>query len=191
MDLAKSESADRAAGFSLVEVLFATAILATALVGLAQMFAVAIQANTSARSTTFATILAEQKMEQLRELRWSFDSDGGTVTDLQTNLAYTPPNANGSGLMPSPSNALQQNTAGCVDYLDATGKWVGTGAQPVAGTVFIRRWSITPLPVDPADTLILQVFVTHARKAGAIGSAGGARLSDQARLMSLKTRKSP
>jgi prepilin-type N-terminal cleavage/methylation domain-containing protein len=190
MVLAESTSVRRDSGFSLVEVLVATTLLAVALVGLAQLAGIAVRANTSARGTTFATMLAQQKLEQLRELQWAFDTAGAPVSDLATNLAVTPATQGGNGLAASPAGTLTSNTAGYVDYLDATGNWVGTGAQPASGTVYIRRWSIDALPADPGNTLILQVFVTHIRSRNAAGAAGGSRLSDQARLLSLKTRRS-
>ena len=52
-------------GFSLVEVMIATGLLATAVASLAHMFAVATQANLEARRATYATILAAQKLEEL------------------------------------------------------------------------------------------------------------------------------
>lgn len=53
-------------GFSLVEVLIATTLLATAISGLAHLFALAIRANFDAGDTTWATVLAAQKIEELR-----------------------------------------------------------------------------------------------------------------------------
>jgi len=190
MVLAESTSVRRAGGFSLVEVLVATTLLAVALVGLAQLAGIAVRANTSARGTTFATMLAQQKLEQLRELQWAFDTNGGPVSDLRTDLTVTPTSQGGTGLMPSPAGTLTANTAGYVDYLDASGNWVGTGTRPAAGTVYIRRWSIAALPADPGNTLVLQVFVTHIRSRNATSAVGGSRLTEQARLLSLKTRRS-
>jgi prepilin-type N-terminal cleavage/methylation domain-containing protein len=53
-------------GFSLVEVVIAAALLATSLVALAELFAVAVQNNAAAKNATFAAALAAQKMEELR-----------------------------------------------------------------------------------------------------------------------------
>ena len=53
-------------GFSLVEVLVATGLLMTAIVSLAQLFVLATRANAAAGEMTEATILAAQKVEELR-----------------------------------------------------------------------------------------------------------------------------
>ena len=73
-------------GFSLVEVLLATTLLTVAIASLAQLFAISTRANTNARLTTFTTVLAQQKMEQLRSLTWGFDSQGLPLTDTSTNI---------------------------------------------------------------------------------------------------------
>jgi prepilin-type N-terminal cleavage/methylation domain-containing protein len=188
--LERSGSRRRAAGFSLIEVLIATAVFATALIAVAQMFVVATRANSSARASTVASVLAQQKMEQLRSLTWGFDASGNVLSDLQSNLAVTPPTASGGpGLSASPAGTLFQSTAGYADYLDASGTWMGTGANPVAGTVYIRRWSVTPLPADPGNTLVLQVVVTRRLNRGGANAGAGTRLPDEARMTSLKTRK--
>jgi len=170
--------------------MIATALLATSLVAVAQLFATATRANVSARTSTFTTVLAQQKMEQLRGLVWGFDGQNNPVSDHQTNLAATPPTSTGGpGLSPSPMGTLLHSTTGYVDYLDPGGTWVGTASTPVSGTVYIRRWSVTPLPEDPSNTLVLQVMVTRMQNRGAADSGGGARLPGEARIMSLKTRK--
>ena len=46
-------------GFSIVEVIFATGIMATALVALAQMFAIAVSNNQAAKMGTYSTTLAQ------------------------------------------------------------------------------------------------------------------------------------
>ena len=56
------------AGFSLIETMIATMLLATALVGTAQLMAVATKGNVAAKRSTFATTLGQEKMEQLRGL---------------------------------------------------------------------------------------------------------------------------
>lgn len=53
-------------GFSLVEVLVAMGLLVTAVVSLVQLFALATRANAVAGEMTEATVLAAQKIEELR-----------------------------------------------------------------------------------------------------------------------------
>ena len=60
----------RADGFSLVEVMVATCVLAVGLVSLVQLSLVAQAANRSAALVTVAAMLAQDKMEQLRGLPW-------------------------------------------------------------------------------------------------------------------------
>src|SRR5215218_6167332 len=115
-------------GFSLVEVLVATALMATATLGLAQLLVTSVRIGRVVRFTTTATVLAFQKMEQLRSL-------------------------NRGELMPSPPGALTTNVAGHVDFLDENGGAVDGGPDPPAGAVFVRRWSIDPLPL--ADTFVV------------------------------------
>ena len=54
----------------------ATGLLATAIVTLAQLFALSTQTNMASRNTTYASVLAEQKIEELRALAWGFDTQG-------------------------------------------------------------------------------------------------------------------
>src|SRR5438128_2363097 len=53
-------------GFSLIEALVASSILATGLLSLAQLLAFAASANAAAGRATHATLLAAQKIEELR-----------------------------------------------------------------------------------------------------------------------------
>jgi type II secretory pathway pseudopilin PulG len=166
-------------GFSLLEVLVATTIVMVGVSGLAQLLAIATRANTTARATTYASILAQQKMEQLRGLVWAFDPAGVPIADATTDVSVSPERAiGGVGLTPSPSAALSLNTNGYCDFLDGFGNWVGGGTSPPGGAVYVRRWSIAPLPENPANTLVLQVLVTTIRNRGA-----------EARIVSVKTRK--
>ena len=180
------------AGFSVLEAVIATSIMAVALAALGQMFAISVANNTSARSGSFATVLAGQKMEQLRGLTWGFDTSGLPVTDLTTNTAAaveTP--TGGTGLSPSPRGTLTSNTAGYVDYVDRFGNILGGGTVMPAGAVYIRRWSVEPLPTS-FNTLVLHVLVTKRTNRGSADSDGTTRrLPDEARLVSVKTRKAP
>jgi type II secretory pathway pseudopilin PulG len=180
-------------GFSLVEVVVAMGILTAVSLGVAQMFALSTKANRVARGTTSTTSLAEQKMEQLRSLTWGFDNSGLglPLSDTTSNISMFPPTQDGAGLNPSPSDALEKNTPGFVDYLDAGGVWVDTGAAVPATAVYIRRWAIHPLPTNPNNTLVFQVLVTpvsneQARVASAFTRT---RMAGDALLTTVKTRK--
>jgi type II secretory pathway pseudopilin PulG len=191
--LEKFPSSKSESGFSLVETIVATGLLAGAVACLGQMFAISMAENTSARTGTFAAVLAEQKMEQLRGLTWGFDIIGLPLTDTSSNVALPIQAATGGpGLSPSPSDSLRSNIAGYVDYVDQFGRIIGGGATVPPQTVYIRRWSVEPLPTNPNNTVILQVMVTRWRSRGAADTQEGStrRLRDEARLMTVKTRKS-
>jgi hypothetical protein len=167
----------------------ATMILAVGIIALAQLFVISTTANTSSRGVTYTMVLAEQKMEQLRGLTWGFDVLGLPLSDTTTDISVVPFTSGGTGLSPSPAGSLQQNVTGFVDYLDQNGHWVGTGPTPAPGTVYIRRWSIEPLPTNPNNTLVLQVLVTRLRDRGRADQGSVARLPGEARLITVKTRK--
>ena len=191
--MAKFASSKSESGFSLIETMVATGLLAGAVVVLGQMFAIAMADNTSARTGTFAAVLAEQKMEQLRGLTWGFDIIGLPLTDTTSNIALPIQSAaGGPGLSPSPSDSLRSNVDGYVDYIDQFGRIIGGGTTVPAGALYIRRWSVEPLPTNPNNTVILQVIVTKSRNRGTADSDVGStrRLRDEARLMTVKTRKS-
>jgi type II secretory pathway pseudopilin PulG len=175
-----------------VEVLISMGILTAVSLGVAQLFAISSRANHVARGQTSTTAMAEQKMEQLRALTWGFDStgEGLPLSDTSTNLAVDPPAANGAGLNPSPADSLEANTPGYVDFLDAHGTHVGTGATAPGAAAFIRRWAVRPLPTNPNNTLVLQVLVTPVATEGS-RTAGAAfrRMPGDALLVSVKTRK--
>ena len=190
MALAKLNSFNRESGFSLVEVMVATGLLATAIVTLAQLFALSTQTNMASRTTTYASVLAEQKIEELRALAWGFDTQGLALSDTTTNTTVSPQTpTGGKGLSPSSSASLQENTPGFVDYVDAYGNKLGTGENPPDNAIYIRRWSITPLPTNPNNTLVIQVLVTRHRTRGAADQGAVGRLPDEARMITVRTRK--
>lgn len=150
-------------GFTLVETVVALSITAVALTALAQLFVVATQANADARRATFASILATQKIEQLRSL--------------------------GADLAPQGSASLSADTAGACDFLDEYGRSLGTGSGPLPGTVYIRRWSVEPIPSAP-DTFVVQVAVFPRLWRGAVDPAApDARPFGGAQIVTVKTRR--
>ncbi|MCU1385085.1 MAG: hypothetical protein JWL71_3782 [Acidobacteria bacterium] len=170
--MASKSSAHRpdAAGFSLVEVLVATSIVAVALAAAAPLVAAAIHANARARAATVSVLLAEDKMEKLVAAFWREDVPGAT-------------------LGASPAGTLDRNTPGYCDYVDRNGQPLGGGPEPPPGAVYLRRWSIEPLPIYPDSTRVLQVLATPSR-----GVADAAhdltKLPETARLITVRTRRS-
>jgi Tfp pilus assembly protein PilV len=134
-----SRSIQASLGFSLIEALFATAVLIVGAGSLAQLVALSAQANRGSRNLTLSSVLAGQQLEQLRATPFG-------------------------ELAPSPPGTLVRDTSGYVDFLDATGSPVGRSSD----AEFTRRWSVEPLPASPATTLVFQVIVTTKRDRGPI-----------------------
>jgi type II secretory pathway pseudopilin PulG len=178
-------------GFSLLEVVIATGIMASAIVTLGQLFGLSVASNRAAQALTYTTVLAQQKMEQLRGLEWRLDSLGSPVTDDQsdTTAAIETP-AGGTGLSSSPADTLTRNVAGWVDYVDRFGNALGGGANPPARTVYVRRWSVEPLGHGIESAIVIQVLVTPILNRGAADAAASTvRLPGESRLVCVKTRK--
>ena len=90
----------------------------------------------------------------------------------------------------APANALSANVDGYVDYVDRYGHTLGGGVNAPAGAVYVRRWSVEPLPTNPNNTLILQVLVFALNDRAADGDGAVLdRVRDETRLVSVKTRK--
>ena len=164
-------------------------ITVTALVSMAQLFVVSTGSNLAARNNTFSTVLAEQKLEQIRSLTWGFDPQGIPLSDFTTDTSVTPEAPGGTGLQPSPGSALQENTVGYVDHVTARGDIVGNGTQAPATAVYTRRWSIEPLPTNPNNTLVIQVLVFRNKDRAAADAGAARRLPEEARMVTVKTRK--
>jgi hypothetical protein len=151
----------RRSGVALLEVMIALALLAGVVVSLAGLFCLAARSNRQARSATWMSIAAAQKMEQLRALSWASGDGGEDIADLSTDVSVSPEVGGGPGLRASPAGTLTSDVAGYVDYLDDHGRWLGAGAHPPADAVFTRRWSVEPLADSPLDTLVLRVVVVR------------------------------
>jgi type II secretory pathway pseudopilin PulG len=184
-------------GFTLVEVLIAIGLFVAVAIGVAQLVAIAVRATRASRARTTAAILAAAKMDQLRSLAWTYEPEEPAMapvprSDFTTNLSLPSYQAGGSGLRPSPPDALSRSTPQYVDYLDDGGRWVGNGLDPPAEAVFIRRWCVRPLPDDPDRTLVLEVLVTTTAidRARPVGSWVG-RSGVEALLVSVRTRRAP
>ena len=121
-------------GFSILEVMIAVALVATAAAGVMDLVLASLSSIRDAREETTATTLAVQKMEQLRSAE--------------------------AGLPISPADALEVDRPGFVDRVDAPGASASGGGGPPGSTIYVRRWSIQSLPSDPTRAQVLRVFVT-------------------------------
>jgi prepilin-type N-terminal cleavage/methylation domain-containing protein len=150
-----------ARGFTLVETTVALSLAAIVLTALAQLYVLAEHVDGEARRATFASILAADKMEQLKSL--------------------------GPDLSRQGSPFLDTNVSGACDFLDEHGRVLGAAEAP-PGTVYVRRWSVEPLPSD-ADTFVLQVAVFPRRWRGpADAPTGDARSAGGASLVTVQRR---
>ena len=129
-------------GSTLIEAVVAIAILATSVVSLCGLVSVAVRTITLTRERTIAAALASQKLEDL------------------SLAAPTLPQ--------SSPDAVSHDEAGFVEYLDAAGAVVGTGAG-ARGVVYVRRWAVSPLVADPA-LKIIHVAVSPCRRVSTSGS---------------------
>ena len=137
-------------GFSLIEALMASLLVAIAVVGLAHLLAIGVAQTFTTRQSATALTLAQAKLEQLRSLVWRFDADGSRVSSAHLAL--------------SPALTLFQDHDEYLEKLDR----FGAPGPPDQAPHYRRRWAITPLDPLDADTLVLQVCVSS------IGVGGGA-----------------
>jgi prepilin-type N-terminal cleavage/methylation domain-containing protein len=128
-------------GFSLLEVLVATTIVAVGVTALAQVVAIATHTQRHSRQSTAAAVLAQEKIEEL------LARDAGTLS-------------------PSPGDALEHDVVGFADFINAAGQPMGESPGASAGSAYHRRWSIEPLPDSRNGTWILQVLVIDLRSRG-------------------------
>ena len=174
-------------GFALLEVLITAGLVVGIAAGASQIVAIAIRASHGARVHTMSTLLAAEKMEQLRSLAWTHTTTSSPAisissSDVTTDLSSVPASDAGPGLLPSPGGTLQRNVPSYVDYLDGEGRWLGSGAALPGSAVYVRRWGVQPLASDPENILVFQVLVTPR-------PAGGIVSPDASHLISIEARK--
>jgi Tfp pilus assembly protein PilV len=182
-----------AMGFALVEALIALAIFVAIATGVAQLIAVSTRAVRASREQTTAVVLAAAKIDQLRSLAWTYEASAPGVaavprSDRTTNVSHPGLTAGGAGLQASAPAALVTNTTNYVDYLDGAGRWVGHDSDPPGDAVYVRRWSVRPLPDAPDRTLVLQVLVTTVRDDRSRSTSWRRRTGTEALLVSVRTR---
>lgn len=131
-------------GFTLLETVVATGILVTALAGIAQLFTLSVRSTRDAGSQGAALVAAQDKLERLRALAFSYGPLGEVVTD--PDLAPTAP------------QSLDQDTPGAVDFVNVEGVAVDI-TDPAQGATFTRRWRVTLVDLFAPEALAIEVCV--------------------------------
>jgi type II secretory pathway pseudopilin PulG len=175
------------AGFALLEVLITAGLVVAVAAGGSHVLAIAVRANHGARVRTMASMLAAEKIEELRSLTWSHVTTSSPAisissSDVTTDLSRHPATDSGPGLLPSPPGTLDANVAYYVDYVDGAGRCIEGDDSPPLSAVYIRRWAVRPLASDPDNILVFQVVVTTR-------APGGMLSPDTAHLVTIEARK--
>ncbi|RPJ70984.1 MAG: prepilin-type N-terminal cleavage/methylation domain-containing protein [Acidobacteria bacterium] len=175
----------RRSGFTLLEVAVALGLLAGAVVALAHLLLASAEAGRDTWRADVASVLAQERIEQLRGLSWGYEADGAPREDTATVVAGLGAEEGGPGIGLSPPDALEHDTPGFVDYLDASGQPVDSagGSDRVA---FVRRWFVGTCAGGPGEALVLRVLVIRGE---ARFLAAPARSRGAAVLTTLKTRR--
>jgi type II secretory pathway pseudopilin PulG len=162
------------AGFSLVETLVATTMLALALTALAELLVISVRNNAVAKNGTFTSILASQKMEQLRGLTYGFDVLGLPISDTTTDTPKCGGRDRRTGL-------AHRRATRCARHRQVNKHYqISTTSSTVARWFPItprhRRWMVEPLPTNPNNTIIIRCSCAPARsRRRNLGSVSGRR----------------
>lgn len=151
----------QAQGFTLLEVLVATAVVSCGVMAVAQFSVLATSSTIAARDLSYEGVLAAQKLAELQTIALP-------------------------GLNLTGADAWMRG-AGAAEYLDAGGAVVSSGGFPPGSARYVRRWSITPLVVDPTGGVAIQVSTGRMRRAPVTGSVEDARPHETARVVAIRT----
>lgn len=114
------------------------ALLAVAGVGLLELMNISGLAIRDSRIDTVETFAAQSKMAELRADPATYF--GGSLSASQTGYS---------------------------DYVTTDGVFAGASAPAPRTAAYLRRWSVGPAPLDPANTLVLQVVATRVGRPSA------------------------
>jgi prepilin-type N-terminal cleavage/methylation domain-containing protein len=123
-------------GFTLVEVLVATAVLSIGVLAIGHLAVLSAMSNGRSRDASYAALLASQKLHEL---------DADVVPALPL----------------SAPDAWMRSAEPTTELLDAAGHVL---ADDAGSAIYVRRWSVTPIPGDPAGGIALQVSVGRLRR---------------------------
>jgi type II secretory pathway pseudopilin PulG len=131
-------------GFTLVETVIATGLLVTALAGVAQLFFLSVQLTRQVSASGVALAAAQDKLETLRGLTFSYSGTGAPLT--------------APDLEPSASFSLDENLHPNVDWLDGEAQAI----DDAAAASFVRRWRISTIDDLFPDAIAIEVCVFKA-----------------------------
>ncbi len=148
-------------GFTLLEMLVAGAILAIGLLGIAAMMISSMQANNQARRTSIATNLAQQRIEEMRNIPFEnlYKTDPSNSNKSSNEAPANMSVSNGTatqtvipvdnGVNSSPCDA----TYPCGDVTSGNKVWTYSLSytDPDTGIVFRRIWTVQRNPDIDGD----------------------------------------
>jgi len=128
-------------GFTLFETLVATAILVTALAGVAQLFILGTHLTRQSNTSGAALVAAQDKLEVLAGVSFDYGADGAAITDPSLEI--------------SPASSLDEDTESFVDWLDSSGEPRDSSVD----AVFVRRWRVASISDDEPESVAIEVCV--------------------------------
>jgi len=136
----------RKEGFSLLEVIIGIALVAIAVLGLAQMFTLGIMNNLRSERITNASFLAQQQIDVMRNL---------TSDELTTLTSGDAVDLNGDGAMDVlKDEVLDINNDGQLDYRRITELQPGSSGGKVAFEVSVLVFSAEQMAVSKGQLIL-------------------------------------
>ncbi len=165
-------------GFTLVEVVVALGLVAGVALAVSGALVGGRATAVHDRAAAIGRIAAQARLATLRSLtferRAAADGTALAVTDTTTDVGADPPGPGGLGLGESPPDALWVDRTGFVDYLDASGRNLGTAVALRDGAAFVRRWAIRRRG-DGAGEVVSMAVLVAPTVAAARAAAGDPR----------------
>ncbi|MFT4976709.1 MAG: prepilin-type N-terminal cleavage/methylation domain-containing protein [Myxococcota bacterium] len=129
----------RRAGFTLIEVLIATALLGFSLLVMFGFHSQAVRSNMHARKMTDCTYLAQLQMERLMSLRWTEDDRPDSLTDDSADTTTVGSNTDEWPWLEHPDSAVQPDPVNAANSDSDT-----TLGQPI----YYITWDVEDMDTD-------------------------------------------
>lgn len=170
-------------GFTLVEVVVAVTLLTIVGVSVSTALVVSRSMAVHEREQVIGRIAAQARLATLTSLAFDTIGDAGgaavAVTDTTSDVTLDPPGAGGTGLRPSPPDALWRDCPGYVDYLDAIGQSLGARVGGDSRATYVRRWAIGRSGAGPGEVVLIAVLVAPLATAARAAAGDPTRVIDQ------------